>query len=91
MHKETIALTNFRSNLYSLVDQVLSTGEPLLIERNGRLVEVRAKDAGKTQKKPKKLRDLSKIKPLEVMTEDPEWYVSPKLHEWSEEIKHDVH
>lgn len=92
MKQPTIALTNFRSNLYGLVDQVLASGEPLLLERHGRVLEVRERPVKKKASKPaKKYRDLSTIKPLSIMTEDPDWYISPKLHEWSEDRESNLH
>lgn len=33
---ETVTLTALRQNIFRLADQVLETGEPVLIERNGR-------------------------------------------------------
>lgn len=93
MKKETIALTSFRANLYALVDHMLETGEPLWIERHGKLVKVAEEQMGKStkkSKKPKKYHDLSKIIPLDIMVEDPDWYISPKLYEWSGEIDPNV-
>lgn len=87
MKEEFHSITEFRANIYGMIDRMLTTGEPLLLRRDNRIVEVREKTAKKGKKvKPKKLRDLSKIKPLKVMVEDPDWYISPRLHEWSGEI-----
>lgn len=33
---QTITLTALRQNIFQLADQVLETGEPVVIERNGR-------------------------------------------------------
>lgn len=33
---ETVTLTALRQNIFQLADQVLETGEPVVIERNGR-------------------------------------------------------
>jgi hypothetical protein len=33
---ETLTLTALRQNIFQLADQVLETGEPVVIERNGR-------------------------------------------------------
>jgi antitoxin (DNA-binding transcriptional repressor) of toxin-antitoxin stability system len=38
----TITATDLRSNLYRLLDQVIATGEPLIIQRGDRAVELRA-------------------------------------------------
>ena len=37
----TITATDFHSNLYRLLEQVQASGEPLLINRSGRTLEVR--------------------------------------------------
>lgn len=37
---QTISLTALRSQLFNLVDQVISTGIPLEIERNGHKVKI---------------------------------------------------
>jgi len=85
MKKETITVTTFRANIYALIDEIGKTGEPKLLLRNNEVYEIRKKSAKKPQK-PKKYRDLSKIVSMKVMVEDPDWYISPKLHEWNGEI-----
>lgn len=37
---DTIKATNLRANLYSYLDRVLETGEPLEIERKGRRLRI---------------------------------------------------
>jgi antitoxin (DNA-binding transcriptional repressor) of toxin-antitoxin stability system len=41
MPKKPISITTFRANIYRLVDDMIRTGEPLLITRKGRIHEVR--------------------------------------------------
>lgn len=36
----TVSATYLRQHVYQLLDQVLATGEPLVIERNGRRLQV---------------------------------------------------
>jgi len=85
------SITEFRANIYGMIDRLLETGKPLLLRRNNRIVEVREQKSRRTFQKPakksKKINDLSKIKALDIMVEDPDWYISPKLHEWSGEIE----
>ncbi|MDX2073068.1 MAG: hypothetical protein SFX19_01730 [Alphaproteobacteria bacterium] len=89
---EYISATNFRANIYNFLDLIGKTGKPQLIMLKGELYELRKKSKRTAEKKHdgKKNRDLSKIKPISCMTEPPEWYISPKLHEWSGEIDSNV-
>ncbi len=41
----SITASNLRANIYRLLDEVLATGVPLEIERNGRLLRIVAGDA----------------------------------------------
>lgn len=41
-----VTATELRSNIFRLLDRVLETGEPLEIERNGRLLRVVPEAAG---------------------------------------------
>jgi hypothetical protein len=90
MDKETISLTDFRANLYALVDRMIKTGKPLLLRRNDHVFELCTKPCKPPRRKTKVKRDLSKIIPISCMTEPPEWYISPKLYEWSGEIEPDL-
>ena len=83
MTNDLYSITEFRANIYGMIDHVLETGESILLKRHNEVIEVRKKS---TRTKPTKKRDLSKIVPMECMVEDPDWYISPKLHEWSGEI-----
>ena len=47
------SLTNLRKNLFLQVDQVISTGSPLIIERNNNLIKLSL-----IKKKPYKLTNL---------------------------------
>lgn len=85
-----ISVTEFRANIYATIDRVLQSGKPLVVSRNGDLVEIRRKPKRKARaagpsKKVKVVNDLSALKPglRNCMKESPEWYISPKLDEWN--------
>jgi prevent-host-death family protein len=71
----TISLTHLRANLYKIVDQVIETGVPIEIERNGTIIKLVP-----IQKK-KKLDNLTKHS--SVLSVDPEEIVHIDWsHEW---------
>ncbi|MHB1949160.1 MAG: type II toxin-antitoxin system Phd/YefM family antitoxin [Gammaproteobacteria bacterium] len=71
----TISLTHLRANLYKIVDQVIETGVPIEIERNGTVIKLIP-----IQKK-KKLDNLTKHS--NVLSVDPEEIVHIDWsHEW---------
>lgn len=90
MTQKTISATALRANLYQLIDQVLATGESAHIKRDGQVLELRKlpeKKPKAKKTKPKKYCDLSNIRGMDVMTEDPDWYISPKLYEHHGQIE----
>lgn len=68
-----VTLTQLRANIYQLIDRVLETGEPLEIERNGRILRI-VPPAG---------RDLERLFPPrdDIYTGDAEDFVSM---DWSD-------
>ncbi len=40
-----LTATKLRENIYAILDQILATGEPVEIERNGRTLRLQAVDA----------------------------------------------
>ena len=72
----TVTPSALRQNIYSILDQVLATGEPVEILRKGKKLRIVAEE------KPSK---LSRLKKRSCVIGDPEsivhmdWY-----HEWSE-------
>lgn len=62
-----ITATELRRNIYKLLDQVLESGEPLEIERNGKVLRLM----------PPQSRDLEKLFPPrdDVFNGDPEDFV----------------
>ncbi|HEY3117666.1 MAG TPA: type II toxin-antitoxin system Phd/YefM family antitoxin [Chloroflexota bacterium] len=74
-----ITATELRQNVYKLLDQVLESGEPLEIERNGRRLRVVPVDA------PSKLDRL--IPHPDYIVGDPEDFVHMDwLSEWHPDI-----
>jgi antitoxin (DNA-binding transcriptional repressor) of toxin-antitoxin stability system len=57
---QNLTLTTLRKNLYQLADQVLATGEPVIIERNGRRLALIAEPVA-PEALPKKLRSLDNL------------------------------
>lgn len=55
-----LTLTTLRKNLFQLADQVLATGEPVIIERHGRRLALVAEPVA-AEASPKKLRSLDNL------------------------------
>lgn len=72
-----ITATSFRKNLYSLLDRVLETGNPIDIERKGKIIRILAIE-------PKS--KLSNLKKRNVINGDPSDIISIN---WSKEWKED--
>jgi len=75
---QTVTLTALRQNIFQLADQVLETGEPVVIERNGRHLLLVAE-------RPKL--DLSKLPRRHLFNGNPEELVNAKTWdeaEWGE-------
>src|SRR5271169_1620082 len=47
VHMKAVNITEFRKNLFRLIDETLATGEPILINRKGRRVIVRGEKPGR--------------------------------------------
>jgi hypothetical protein len=41
VHMKTVTLTEFRKNIFRMVDEAVATGEPIVIDRNGARVVIR--------------------------------------------------
>jgi PHD/YefM family antitoxin component YafN of YafNO toxin-antitoxin module len=73
----SLTLTELRADLYKVVDQIIETGIPVEVQRNGHKIKIILADG------PSKLERLS-LK-TNVINEDPEDLVHCDwLHEWSE-------
>lgn len=57
---QSLTLTTLRKNLFQVADQVLATGEPVIIERHGRRLALVAEPAAPAVQ-PKKLRSLDNL------------------------------
>lgn len=72
------SLTELRNNIYQLVDQVIETGEPLLIERHGKKLLLATLERAQGSK-------LKKLKPHHSIQGDPEDLVNLEVYQWKEE------
>jgi hypothetical protein len=73
-----VKATELRKNIYSILDQVLETGEPIQIERNGRVLTI------EPDKRPSK---LSRLKKRKVVAGDPQDIVQIDWSgEWSDDL-----
>lgn len=57
---QDLTLTTLRKNLFQVADQVLATGEPVIIVRHGRRLALVAEPAA-PEAQPKKLRSLDNL------------------------------
>lgn len=57
---QSLTLTTLRKNLFQVADQVLETGEPVIIERHGRRLALVAEPTAPAAP-PKKLRSLDNL------------------------------
>lgn len=73
-----VSASTLRSNIYKMLDQVLDTGEPLIVERKGGLIEIAPVS------KPGKLHNLIKH---DCIVGNPEDLVHL---DWSNEWKGDI-
>ena len=73
-----MSLTSLRSQLFKLVDQVINTGIPLEIERNGHKVKIICEE-----KKSK----FSNLKRHDCIVGDPEELISLPVTKWDEADK----
>jgi hypothetical protein len=73
-----VTASELRANVYSLLDRVLETGEPLEIDRKGRLLRVVA------DRRPSK---LSNVKVRNAIVGDPETFDQVDwLQHWKSEL-----
>ena len=73
-----VKVTELRKNIYSILDQVLESGEPIQIERNGRVLTI------EPDKRPSK---LSRLKKRKIVVGDPQDIVHA---DWSGEWNDDL-
>jgi hypothetical protein len=70
-----ISLTALRNNLFKIVDQVIQTGNPVLLERKGQRLKIILEE-----KKSK----LDNLKSHNCITGDPDDLVHAEVGEWHE-------
>lgn len=68
-----LTASSLRANVYRILDQILETGVPVLIERKGKMLKIVAVEAASK---------LDNLKPRPYLAADPEDLVSL---DWSEE------
>jgi len=74
--KNEITVTELRSNIYAIIDEVIRTGEPVSVRRNKQLITITPPKKS-AKKKKKIINDFSKIVPLkDCLVEDSEFYRS---------------
>lgn len=66
----TINASQLRKDVYRLLDQVLATGQPLEIERNGRLLRITSASAGSRLDRVTPRPDLIHGDPEELISMD---------------------
>ena len=74
-----LTITNFRNNIYNIIDGVIDTGIPKTIERKGYEVKIILDD---------KIRNkFDNLEKHDSITCDPDLLISEKCYQWSEELK----
>ncbi len=74
-----VTSTQLRQNIYKLLDEVLSTGVPLEIERNGKMLKIIAETPSSKLKNITPMKNLINCKPEELENID-----------WSKEWQNDL-
>jgi hypothetical protein len=72
---KSMSLTALRNNLFKVVDQVIKTGNPQLIERKGHRLKIVLE--GKKSK-------LDNLKPHDCIVGNPDDLVKIQVYEWDE-------
>ena len=73
-----ISLTALRNNLFKIVDDIIKTGNPVEIERNGHRLEIILKE---------KRSKLDNLKPHDCIVGNPDDLIQIKVGEWGEPTK----
>jgi hypothetical protein len=72
---QTFTLTNLRSRLFQVADQVLESGQAVVIERNGRKLLLSPQEPSSK---------LSRLQPRSLIVGNPEDLAELKVSEWRE-------
>lgn len=73
---EKLTVTTLRKQIYRVIDQVLQTGVPVEVERNGKKVVIMPANAATSK--------LTNLKPRKGIVGDPGTLVDVKVGEWRE-------
>ena len=73
-----ISLTALRNNLFKIVDDIIKTGNPVEIERNGHRLKIILEE---------KRSKLDNLKPHDCIVGDPDDLIQIKVGEWGEPTK----
>ena len=73
-----ISLTALRNNLFKIVDDIIKTGNPVEIERNGHRLKIILKE---------KRSKLDNLKRHDCIVGDPDDLIQIKVGEWGEPTK----
>lgn len=76
---EKLTITNLRSNIYKIIDEVIETGIPKTINRKGHKVKIVVDDENRS-----KFNNLEKHNSIIC---DPNLLITEKCYTWSEENK----
>ncbi|MBW1692379.1 MAG: type II toxin-antitoxin system Phd/YefM family antitoxin [Deltaproteobacteria bacterium] len=74
----SISLTALRSNLFKIVDEIIKTGNPVEIERNGHRLKIILEE---------KRSKLDNLKPHDCIVGDPNDLIQITVGEWGEPTK----
>lgn len=80
--KNEITVTELRSNIYAIIDEVIRTGEPVAVRRNNRIVTVTVPKKTSSKAKKEKINDLSKLRPFMKLPYPDKDYISMNPDEW---------
>jgi hypothetical protein len=73
-----ISLTALRNKLFKVVDEIIKTGNPVEIERNGHRLKIILEE---------KRSKLDNLKPHDCIVGDPDALIQIKVGEWGEPTK----
>jgi len=74
----TLSITTLRQNLFKIVDEIISTGQPVMIERKGNKVLLSLEQQGSK---------LSNLRAHDCIVGDPNEIVDMEMTEWNEPDK----
>lgn len=83
MQKEPLNPTNLRANLYKIIDEIIKTGEPVEVLRNGHKIKLELDASSKD--KTKKFLDKLKRRPNFINANTDEELINVP-HEWNHDF-----